>query len=387
MLGDWSALAIVEFIHYCNGWSFVHFVSDYTRGTCHSTWLVLYTFLPFLLNNHCCCSTGIIQFQIHILKTLRQTPCRNSVNTKVTRSFAYAQAANNKAVLINDASMTSIVRRDEPPVAWTSNGDPPPESWFESCGCCGRPAADEAGGCTSPVGDTPEIDVGSGSTIRPCEEDADDCAATDDCVFSVVVPVTVVVEGAGGGVEVVVLVLEVAACVLLVCAAVVLDEVVDDVAGTSTPGHNDRMPLPARKTPMILFPSTRMPLQALFTSSVISCSPCTHAELQRAFPPKSLAWQPLMVVVYADSHCALGMLLMRGVKLERDTVADVPVMRSATLNAMVRKEVCMTVYKYSVLFCPSMTDKFVCPQAFAIVNECCSKVGRDVNVWRWSRSV
>jgi hypothetical protein len=40
-----------------------------------------------------------------------------------------------------------------------------------------------------------------------------------------------------------------------------------------------------------------------------------------------------MIVVYADSHCEFGMLLMRGVKLERETVAVVPVMRSATPSA------------------------------------------------------
>lgn len=52
----------------------------------------------------------------------------------------YAHAANNSAVPTNDTSMTSIVVREESPVDWTSNGDPPPESWFDSCGWFGRPA-------------------------------------------------------------------------------------------------------------------------------------------------------------------------------------------------------------------------------------------------------
>ena len=142
--------------------------------------------------------------------------------------------------------------------------------------------------------------------------------------------------------------LEVAACVL--CAAVVvLAAVVELDAASSFLGHSDLMPMPDWKTPMMLDWSTLTPLHDLCTSCVISCSPRMHAALQTTSPPKSLAWQPLMRVLYADSHCVLPMLLMRGVKLERETVAEVPEMRSATPNAMARSEVCMTICEKALL--------------------------------------
>lgn len=142
--------------------------------------------------------------------------------------------------------------------------------------------------------------------------------------------------------------LELAACVL--CAAVVdLAEVVELDAPSSLLGHSDLMPMPFWKTPMMLDWSTRTPLHDLCTCCVIPSSPRMHAALQTTFTPKSVAWQPLMRVLYVASHCVLPMSLMRGVKLERETVADVPEMRSATPNAMVRSEVCMAVCKKTLL--------------------------------------
>jgi hypothetical protein len=73
----------------------------------------------------------------------------------------------------------------------------------------------------------------------------------------------------------------------------------------------------------------------------MSTSPCTHAELQRLGGEKSLATQPLMVVVYAARHCVLSMLSTRGVKLERETVAEAPVARIAKLSAMERSVICI----------------------------------------------
>lgn len=235
---------------------------------------------------------------------------------------------------------------EDAPVACTSNGDPPPEFAFESCAfgaCDGAAAVEEAGGFT-PVGDT-AIEVRFGSTISPCDDEVDACAALVE-VFNVVVVVIVVAEDdcGGGAAEVVVVLDDVAACVLVCAVVLVLDvEVVELDVTTLTPGHSDVIPRPNWKTPMMLISPTSTPLHALCTSTVISCRPCTHAELQRAVPLKSLAWHPLMVVVYADSHCELGMLLMRGVKLERETVAVLPVMRSATPNATACSDMCIAV--------------------------------------------
>jgi hypothetical protein len=48
-----------------------------------------------------------------------------------------------------------------------------------------------------------------------------------------------------------------------------------------------------------------------------------------------------MVVVYAARHCVLSMLSTRGVKLERETVAEAPVARIAKLSAMERSVICI----------------------------------------------
>jgi hypothetical protein len=86
--------------------------------------------------------------------------------------------------------------REDPPVACTSNGDPPPESAFESCafgGRVGRAAlVDGAGGCTAPVDDAAVIDVGFGSTTIPSDDELDACAW--DCELPAAADVDVEVE-------------------------------------------------------------------------------------------------------------------------------------------------------------------------------------------------
>jgi hypothetical protein len=156
-------------------------------------------------------------------------------------------------------------------------------------------------------------------------------------------------EYIGGGTELVA-VLDVAACVV-VCACVL-----DETVTTSTPGHREAMPMPNWKTPMILVSPTSTPLHTLWISAPISTSPCTHAALQRVGGEKSLGWQPLMVVVYAARHCALSMLSTRGVKLERETVAEVPVMRSAKLSATERSVICIA----TSWCCDALWARYVC---------------------------
>jgi hypothetical protein len=148
-------------------------------------------------------------------------------------SRVHVHATNSTAVPANTNVVKSSTRAlEDPPVACTSNGDPPPESAFDSCavgGGVGRAALlDGAGGCATFVVDPPAIEVGFGSVFKPCDEvldddndDDDDAAA--DCEFAddvdVEVEVEVFNEDAGGAADVA---LEVAACVL-VCAAFVLE--------------------------------------------------------------------------------------------------------------------------------------------------------------------
>jgi hypothetical protein len=165
--------------------------------------------------------------------------------------------------------------------------------------------------------------------------------------------VEVVIEVAndhiGGGTELVA-VLDAAACVL-VCACVL-----EEIVTTSTPGHREAMPMPNWKTPMMLVSLTSTSLHTLWISAPISTSPCTHAALQRVGGEKSLGWQPLIVVVYAARHCALSMLSTRGVKLERETAAEVPVMRSAKLSATERSVICIAASWY----CGVLRARYVC---------------------------
>jgi hypothetical protein len=53
-----------------------------------------------------------------------------------------------------------------------------------------------------------------------------------------------------------------------------------------------------------------------------------------------------MVVVYAARHCALLMFSTRGVKLESEMVAEVPVVRIAKLSAMERSVICIVACGY-----------------------------------------
>lgn len=156
-----------------------------------------------------------------------------------------------------------------------------------------------------PVGAPPAIDVGLGSTSNP--PSSVDSAGFDDTA-NVEVNVEVVTdrevlivanEYAGGGSELVVVLAVVEVPVLVVLAVVVAEE---DAVTTSTPGHRDAIPMPNWKTPMMLVSPTSTFAHTLLITSPISCSPCTHAELHRLGGVKSLAWQPLMVVVYAARH-------------------------------------------------------------------------------------
>jgi hypothetical protein len=136
---------------------------------------------------------------------------------------------------------------------------------------------------------------------------------------------------------------EVATCVLD-CACVLVEVVEireDDAVTTSMPGHSDAIPMPNWNTPMMLVSPTSTSLHTFLISSPMSCRPWTHAELQRAGGEKSLAWQPLMVVVYAARHWTLFWMSTRGTKLERETVAEVPVMKMARPSTMDRIVVCI----------------------------------------------
>jgi hypothetical protein len=77
----------------------------------------------------------------------------------------------------NAAIVVSITPScEEAPTAWTSNGEPPPESAFDSCAlAAGRAAVVvAAGSCTVPVGDPPGIEVGLGSVTRACDDVLED---------------------------------------------------------------------------------------------------------------------------------------------------------------------------------------------------------------------
>jgi hypothetical protein len=92
---------------------------------------------------------------------------------------SHAQATTSTAKTPMPKSHTRA--REDPPVACTSNGDPPPESALESCAfgaSVGRAAVlDEAGGFTAPVDDPTAIDVGFGSTTIPSDDELDASAA------------------------------------------------------------------------------------------------------------------------------------------------------------------------------------------------------------------
>jgi hypothetical protein len=171
---------------------------------------------------------------------------RNAVNAKKTCKCVYAHATNSTAVPTNAAIDARSC--EEAPVAWKSNGEPPPESWLESCalGACGRAAVFEAAGGITKEGTPPDTEVGFGSTTSPGDDEDDDSAARVE-VFKVVVVVIVVAEDdcGGGAAELVVVVFDdVAACVLVCAVVFVLDvEVVELDVTTLTP-HSDLMPMP-----------------------------------------------------------------------------------------------------------------------------------------------
>jgi hypothetical protein len=175
---------------------------------------------------------------------------RNAVNTKKVCDCAYAHATNSAAVPTNAAIDARSCA--DAPVAWKSNGEPPPESWLESCwlGACGCAAVFEAAGGITKLGTPPDIEVGFGSTTRPCDDEVDDSAGRVD-VFNVVVVVMVVFEDdSGGGAAGLVVVVfdDVAACVLVCAVVFVLEvevevEVVELDVTTLTP-HSDLIPAP-----------------------------------------------------------------------------------------------------------------------------------------------
>jgi hypothetical protein len=199
-----------------------------------------------------------------------------------------------------------------------------------------------------PVGAPPATDVGLGSTSRsPSSVGSagfDDTASVEVTVEVVSDSEVLIVanEYAGGGIELLVVLAIVEAPALVVLAVVVTAE--EEAVTTSTPGHSDAMPMPNWKTPMILVSPTSTFAHTLLITSPMSCSPCTHAELHRFGGVKSLAWQPLMVVVYAARHWTLFWMSTRGVKLERETCADAPLMRSARPSARERIVVCIAGY-------------------------------------------
>jgi hypothetical protein len=196
----------------------------------------------------------------------------------------------------------STWRCEDAPTACTSNGEPPPESALDSCalGAAGRAAAEVAAGCcTVPVGDTPGIDVGFGSVTIAREDEATDdsvdrACELDDEVVDAVALVNVVANEYAGGAEFV--------AGLDVAVQVVCAWDLEVMVTTSTPGHREAMPMPNWKTPMMLVSPTSTFAHTLWISAPMSTSPCTHAELQRLGGEKSLATQPLMVVVYAARH-------------------------------------------------------------------------------------
>jgi hypothetical protein len=217
-------------------------------------------------------------------------------------------------------------RDDAPVVTCTSNGDPPPESAFESCAFGARfgGAVEAAGGGATFVDDPTATDVGFGSTTMPCNDELDDCAASDsmlDVELDVGLEVTSVVGGGASD-------LELDACALVCEGGFALDAGGGGVgaeetagAGAATCGHSAFTPMSFWKTPMMLVSPTSTSLQALLTTSPIFLSPATHASVHRAVAlgSKSLAWQPSMVEVYAARHCAFD--ICRAWKFASWTVA------------------------------------------------------------------
>lgn len=259
----------------------------------------------------------------------------------------HAHALKRSAVPRKTAIVKSMARSccDALVPAVTSNGEPPPEAAFESCGTgvrfgAGALVEETAGGAT-------EIDVGFGSTISPCDDELD-CAASDDeddadspgaevvvaleadvtsvdeavCAGASELPVAFDEIGGGGG-----------GCALVFSGAFAL------LVALTTRGHNAVTPTSSLKTPMILASPRSTSLHTLLTTSPIFFSPATHASVHRAEPlgSKSLALQPWISVVYAARHCALE--IVRSWKFASWT-ADA-VLKRAKMDIAMRNEACI----------------------------------------------
>ena len=199
----------------------------------------------------------------------------------------HVHATNKTAVAMRAVKDPGTLRScDDRPVATTSNGDPPPESAFDSwlfATCVGFvfELLDAVFNCGVLTDDVASVAVALGSITIPAEEVLEDCA-TDVCgAADIDVDVEVVAT---------VCVVDAAACVL-VCTVVVADELgVTIVTGVFR--HSDAIPRPFWKTPIIDVSPTSTSAQLLPTSCVILLRPCTHALLQIALSPKSSALQP-----------------------------------------------------------------------------------------------
>jgi hypothetical protein len=131
-------------------------------------------------------------------------------------------------------------------VATTSNGDPPPESAFESCAfgaCVGAAGEDESvGGATT--ADVVNVPVAFGSSVKAAVDELDgvgDCAVLDSSSPSSASAVELAaVDVADAAEELSFVVAVTAACVLVFCASVVVELCFSlklALVTTVTPGH------------------------------------------------------------------------------------------------------------------------------------------------------
>jgi hypothetical protein len=159
----------------------------------------------------------------------------------------YAHTTSSTAAARRLAVDLSKIRRwGDEPVATTSNGDPPPESAFESCAVAAALFVDEVavpvGGATTAV--VVNVPVAFGSSVKPpvdeLELDADACAVLDSSPSSASVVELAAVDVASAAVEVSFVVAVTTAGALVFCTSVFVEVCFSlelELVTTVTPGH------------------------------------------------------------------------------------------------------------------------------------------------------
>lgn len=170
------------------------------------------------------------------------------------------------------------------PVATTSNGEPPPESEFDSWLLPPTLLGALLGSVTSvgaaPVGPPATVDVAPVAVVSILRPEDDALEGRTVLVGGAAVVVT--------GVDVLVLVCRVVRAV---------DEDVELVVACSLLGHSAAIPRSFWKTPMIDVSPTSTPAHPVLTAAPIVAKPSTQAELQVAPRTKSDDTQPSILVL------------------------------------------------------------------------------------------